>query len=197
MSRLLERLKTDILVADGAMGTLLYANGLDNCYETYNLTHPEKVLAIHKTYIEAGADVIQTNTYTAKRHRLDGYGYGEKIKEINQAGVKIARQAAGEDTFVLGTVGALRGLKQCELTLNEIIKETLEQVRYLLETEEIDGLLFETYYDEEEIIEVLKVVRPLTDLPIITNISIHEAGITENGRPLVEIFGKLVMLGQM
>lgn len=195
MSRLLERLKTDILVADGAMGTLLYANGLDNCYETYNLTHPEKVLAIHKTYIEAGADVIQTNTYTAKRHRLDGYGYGEKIKEINQAGVKIARQAAGEDTFVLGTVGALRGLKQCELTLNEIIKETLEQVRYLLETEEIDGLLFETYYDEEEIIEVLKVVRPLTDLPIITNISIHEAGITENGRPLVEIFGKLVMLG--
>lgn len=195
MSRLLERLKTDILVADGAMGTLLYANGLDNCYETYNLTHPEKVLAIHKTYIEAGADVIQTNTYTAKRHRLDGYGYGEKIKEINQAGVKIARQAAGEDTFVLGTVGALRGLKQCELTLNEIIKETLEQVRYLLETEEIDGLLFETYYDEEEIIEVLKVVRPLTDLPIITNISIHEAGITENGRPLVETFGKLVMLG--
>ena len=152
MSRLLERLKTDILVADGAMGTLLYANGLDNCYETYNLTHPEKVLAIHKTYIEAGADVIQTNTYTAKRHRLDGYGYGEKIKEINQAGVKIARQAAGEDTFVLGTVGALRGLKQCELTLNEIIKETLEQVRYLLETEEIDGLLFETYYDEEEIL---------------------------------------------
>ena len=78
MSRLLERLKTDILVADGAMGTLLYANGLDNCYETYNLTHPEKVLAIHKTYIEAGADVIQTNTYPAKRHRLDGYGYGEK-----------------------------------------------------------------------------------------------------------------------
>ena len=60
MSRLLERLKTDILVADGAMGTLLYANGLDNCYEAYNLIHPEKVSAIHKAYIEAGADVIQT-----------------------------------------------------------------------------------------------------------------------------------------
>lgn len=195
MSGLLERLKTDILVADGAMGTLLYANGLDNCYEAYNLTHPEKVLAIHKAYIDAGADVIQTNTYAAKRHRLGGYGYGDKIKEINQAGVKIARQAAGEDTFVLGTVGALRGLKQCDLTLDEIIQETLEQVGYLLETKEIDGLLFETYYDEEEIIEVLKAVRPLTDLPIITNISLHEAGITANGRPLVEIFGKLVMLG--
>lgn len=109
MSRLLERLKTDILVADGAMGTLLYANGLDNCYEAYNLTHPEKVLAIHKAYIDAGADVIQTNTYAAKRHRLSGYGFDDKVKEINQAGVRIARQAAGEDTFVLGTVGALRG----------------------------------------------------------------------------------------
>lgn len=195
MSRLLERLKTDILVADGAMGTLLYANGLDNCYEAYNLIHPEKVSAIHKAYIEAGADVIQTNTYAAKRHRLKGYGYEDKVKEINQAGVRIARQAAGKDIFVLGTVGALRGLKQCELSLDEIIQETLEQVNYLLETNQIDGLLFETYYDEEEIIAVLKAVRPLTDLPIITNVALHEAGITENGKPLVEIFGKLVMLG--
>lgn len=195
MSRLLERLKTDILVADGAMGTLLYANGLDNCYEAYNLIHPEKVSAIHKAYIEAGADVIQTNTYAAKRHRLKGYGYEDKVKEINQAGVRIARQAAGKDIFVLGTVGALRGLKQCELSLDEIIQETLEQVNYLLETNQIDGLLFETYYDEEEIIAVLKAVRPLTDLPIITNIALHEAGITENGKPLVEILGKLVMLG--
>ena len=88
----------------------------------------------------------------------------DKVKEINQAGVRIARQAAGKDTFVLGTV-VLPGLKQCELSLDEIIQETL-QVNYLLETNQIDGLLFETYYDEE-IIAVLKAVRPLTDLPII------------------------------
>lgn len=195
MSRLLERLKTDILVADGAMGTLLYANGLDNCYEAYNLTHPDKISAIHHAYLEAGADIIQTNTYAAKRHRLKGYAYDDQVKEINQAGVKIAREATGDDAFVLGTVGALRGLKQCDLTLDEIIEETLEQVGYLIVTNQIDGLLFETYYDEEEIIEVLKAVRPITDLPIITNIALHEAGITENGRPLVEILGKLVMLG--
>lgn len=126
MSRLLECLKTDILVADGAMGTLLYANGLDNCYEAYNLTHPDNISAIHQAYLEAGADVIQTNTYAAKRHRLKGYGYDEQVKAINQAGVELARKAAGEDAFVLGTVGALRGLKQCDLTLDEIIEETLE-----------------------------------------------------------------------
>lgn len=56
MSRLLECLKTDILVADGAMGTLLYANGLDNCYEAYNLTHPDNISAIHQAYLEAGAN---------------------------------------------------------------------------------------------------------------------------------------------
>ena len=89
MSRLLERLKTDILVADGAMGTLLYANGLDNCYEAYNLTYPDKISAIHHAYLEAGADIIQTNTYAAKRHRLKGYAYDDQVKEINQAGVKL------------------------------------------------------------------------------------------------------------
>ena len=62
MSKLLDRLKSEVLVADGAMGTLLYANGLDNCYEAYNLTHPEEILRIHRAYIEAGADIIQTNT---------------------------------------------------------------------------------------------------------------------------------------
>lgn len=195
MSQLLKRLKTEILVADGAMGTLLYTHGLDNCYEAYNLTHPDEIRAIHEAYIDAGSDIIQTNTYAAKRHQLKHYGCDQDVKEINQAGVKIARQAAGEKVFVLGTVGASRGIKQCELTLGEIIEETLEQVNCLLETNQIDGLLFETFYNEEEIIEVLKAVRPLTDLPIITNISLHEAGITESGRPLVEILGQLVMLG--
>ena len=66
MSTLLERLKTDILVADGAMGTLLYAYGLNTCHESYNLTHPEQVKAIHRAYLEAGADIIQTNTYGAQ-----------------------------------------------------------------------------------------------------------------------------------
>ncbi|MGT2907027.1 bifunctional homocysteine S-methyltransferase/methylenetetrahydrofolate reductase [Streptococcus dentiloxodontae] len=195
MSQLLERLKTEILVADGAMGTLLYANGLGNCYEAYNLSHPDEVTRIHKAYIEAGADIIQTNTYAAKRHRLKSYGHEEQVKDINQAGVRLARQAAGKDVFVLATIGASRGLKQCDLSLDEIVEQTLEQVGYLTETQEVDGLLFETYYDAEELVAVLKAVRPLTDLPIITNLALHEAEITESGQPLVEVFSQLVMLG--
>ncbi|MFS1664281.1 bifunctional homocysteine S-methyltransferase/methylenetetrahydrofolate reductase [Streptococcus sp. zg-JUN1979] len=197
MSRppLLEALSSSILVADGAMGTLLYANGLDTCHEYYNLSHPEEIRAIHDSYIKAGADIIQTNTYGAQRHRLKSYDYDDKVKEINQAAAYLARQAAGEDIYVLGTIGASRGLKQCDLPLDEIIKETVEQARYLLETEQLDGLLLETYYDMEELTTVLEVLRPMTDLPIITNVTLHEAGITENGRPLLEAFSQLVMLG--
>lgn len=195
MSQLLERLKTDILVADGAMGTLLYANGLDNCYEAYNLTHPEEIKGIHRRYLKAGADIIQTNTYAAKRHRLKSYDLENKVREINQAGAYLAREAATDKAFVLGTIGASRGLKQCDLSLDEIVEETLEQVTALLDTEVLDGLLFETYYDVEEITAVLEAVRPLTDLPIMTHLALHEAGITENGQQLVEVFSQLVMLG--
>ena len=192
---LLERLSSSILVADGAMGTLLYANGLDTCHEYYNLSHPKEIAAIHKAYIEAGADVIQTNTYGAQRHRLAVYGHEDEVKHINQEAVAIARREAGSDVYVLGTIGASRGLRQCELSLDAIVDETLEQASYLLETGELDGLLLETYYDVEELTAVLTALRPLTDLPIITNIALHEAGITENGRPLVEAFSQLVMLG--
>lgn len=195
MATLLETLKTKLLVADGAMGTLLYSHGLNQCYEAYNLSHPEEIKSIHQAYIDSGADIIQTNTYGAKRSRLKTYGFGDDVHAINLAGAKLAREVAGDGTFVLGTIGATRGLKQCNLSLQEIIEETLEQVHALLASEVIDGLLFETYYDTDELLAVLKAVRPLTRLPILTNVSLHEPGIVANGSPLVEIFSQLVING--
>lgn len=195
MATLLETLKTKLLVADGAMGTLLYSHGLNQCYEAYNLSHPEEIKSIHQAYIDSGADIIQTNTYGAKRSRLKTYGFGDDVHAINLAGAKLAREVAGDGTFVLGTIGATRGLKQCNLSLQEIIEETLEQVHALLASEVIDGLLFETYYDTDELLAVLKAVRPLTRLPILTNVSLHEPGIVANGSPLVEIFSQLVVNG--
>lgn len=195
MATLLEILKTKLLVADGAMGTLLYSHGLNQCYEAYNLSHPEEIKSIHQAYIDSGADIIQTNTYGAKRSRLKTYGFGDDVHAINLAGAKLAREVAGDGTFVLGTIGATRGLKQCNLSLQEIIEETLEQVHALLASEVIDGLLFETYYDTDELLAVLKAVRPLTTLPILTNVSLHEPGIVANGSPLVEIFSQLVING--
>jgi len=195
MRNLLERLENNVLVADGAMGTTLYSNGLESCHEYNNISNPSAVEEIHRAYIEAGADIIQTNTYAAKKCQLKTYGYEDNFEEINIRAAEIARSAAGEKTFVLGTIGAIRGLRECELTLESIVNETLDQVKVLLSTEKIDGLLFETYYDQEEIRTVLSEVRKLTDLPIITNISLLEAGITQNGEKVTDALSALVNLG--
>ena len=195
MRNLLERLEQNVLVADGAMGTALYSNGLESCHEYNNISNPDSVEKIHRAYIEAGADIIQTNTYAAKKCQLKTYGYEDKFEEINIRAAEIARSAAGEKTFVLGTIGAIRGLRECELTLESIVNETLDQVKVLLSTEKIDGLLFETYYDQEEIRTILSEVRKLTDLPIITNISLLEAGITQNGEKVTDALSALVNLG--
>ena len=195
MRNLLERLENNVLVADGAMGTTLYSNGLESCHEYNNISNPSAVEEIHRAYIEAGADIIQTNTYAAKKCQLKTYGYEDKFEEINIRAAEIARSAAGEKTFVLGTIGAIRGLRECELTLEAIVNETLDQVKVLLSTEKIDGLLFETYYDQEEIRTILSEARKLTDLPIITNISLLEAGITQNGEKVTDALSALVNLG--
>lgn len=182
-------------MADGAMGTLLYADGLDTCSEAYNLSHPDKVLAIHQAYIQAGADVIQTNTYGAKSHRLTSYGLADQLAAINQKAVELARAAAGTEGLVLGTIGASRGLRHCDLTLDEIVAETLDQATILLGTGQVDGLLLETYHDTEELLAVVRALRPLTDLPLVTNVSLQEVGRTADGRPVADILSQLTNLG--
>ncbi|STY34713.1 Methionine synthase [Listeria fleischmannii subsp. coloradonensis] len=86
-------LSEKVLIADGAMGTLLYSYGVDRAFEELSLTHPEDVLNIHKAYIEAGADIIQTNTYGANYIKLKRYGLEDEIKRINQAAIRLAKRA--------------------------------------------------------------------------------------------------------
>ncbi|PTI40623.1 bifunctional homocysteine S-methyltransferase/methylenetetrahydrofolate reductase [Staphylococcus casei] len=170
MSQLLNKLKNNILVADGAIGTILYSEGLDTCPEAYNLTHPDKVQRIHQSYIEAGADIIQTNTYGANFEKLKVFGLEHKVKDIHQAAVQIAKQAANNDTFILGTVGGFRGIKQEALGLSAIQYHTEIQVDTLVEAG-VDGLLFETYYDLEELTNIIKATRRKYDIPIIAQLT--------------------------
>jgi methionine synthase / methylenetetrahydrofolate reductase(NADPH) len=88
---LLEKLEKQILIADGAMGTLLYSFGKDSCLEELNLSHPDKIQEIHKAYIDAGADVVQTNTYAANYLKLQRYGLEDSVKAINSAAVQNAK----------------------------------------------------------------------------------------------------------
>src|SRR5699024_9534498 len=104
-----EDLQKEILVGDGAMGTILYAHGVQRCFEELNLTHPEQVKHVHEAYNHAGAKVIQTNTYGANYIKLARYGLQDEVKKINQAAVRIAKEAAGDDVYVLGNIGGIHG----------------------------------------------------------------------------------------
>src|SRR5260370_15119440 len=104
-----EALENRVLVADGAMGTTLYQKGIftNRCYDELNLSLPALIRDVHQEYLKAGSEILGTNTFGANRKRLAAYGFGENVRLINQAGVRIAREAAREQAFVAGTVGPL------------------------------------------------------------------------------------------
>ncbi|WP_100403453.1 bifunctional homocysteine S-methyltransferase/methylenetetrahydrofolate reductase [Bacillus sp. FJAT-42315] len=192
---ILDRLKHEVLTADGAMGTLLYSYGIDFCYEELNVEKREVIEQIHLEYIKAGADVIQTNSYGANAHKLARYGLEHRVQQFNKASMQIAKKAASPNgRFVLGTIGGIRGMRKNSVTLTEIETAIREQADSLL-SEQPDGLLFETYYDFDELTTVLKTVRRLTDLPLIAQVSMHEPGVLQNGMALNQALHHLEGLG--
>lgn len=191
---LLQDLKENILIADGAMGTLLYSYGVDHCFEELNLTHEEQIKKVHQAYLNAGAQVIQTNTYGANYEKLSRYGLEDMVKEINTKAVQIAKEAAQNKAYVLGSIGGIRGIKKKETTIEEIKCSFHEQLFSLL-LGEVDGILLETYYDLEELSTVLQIARKETSLPIIAQVSLHEIGVLQGGTSLANAFGQLEDLG--
>src|SRR5579875_3882962 len=103
------KLEQKIIVADGAMGTMLYAKGIfiNRCFDELNLSAPALVKEIHQEYVRAGAEIVETNTFGSNRVRLGAFGFGEKLRAINPAGVHLAREAAGEKAYVAGAIGPL------------------------------------------------------------------------------------------
>lgn len=187
---LLDTMKDRILIGDGAMGTLLYSHGVDRCFEELNLTHEMQIAHVHQAYIGAGADLIQTNTYGANYIKLARYGLEDQVKKINTAAINIAKKVAGDHTFVLGTIGGIHGT-QTLLGTNEEIKRSFREQLYCLLLGNVDGLILETYYNLDELTMVLEIAREETNLPIIANVSMHEAAILENGIQLPDALQRL------
>jgi 5-methyltetrahydrofolate--homocysteine methyltransferase len=151
---LLETLRERRLVCDGAMGTQLMLAGLANgdCGEAWNLAHPERVLAIQRRYVEAGADCLITNTFGGSRLMLKRHGHVEHLHEINQAGARIAREAfGGREGFVLGDLGPLGAILEPygDLSQDEARAAYEEQARALVEAG-VDALIIETQTSLEE-----------------------------------------------
>src|SRR5215475_6276019 len=179
-----------VYVFDGAMGTMLYSRGIyiNRCYDELNLTSPELVLALHREYIKAGADIIETNSYGANRLKLRGYGLEDRIFHINHEGARIAREAAGERAWVAGAIGPL-GIRiepYGHTALSEAQDLFREQAEGLLEGG-VDLFVLETFSDVNEIQQALLAIRGICDLPIVAQMTIQTDGQTSYGT-LPEVF---------
>ncbi|SET36928.1 bifunctional homocysteine S-methyltransferase/methylenetetrahydrofolate reductase [Paenibacillus sp. NFR01] len=179
----------NVLVGDGAMGTFLYQKGfpVGISYEELNLISPGVIEDVHRSYIEAGAVLLESNTFSANYDKLSKYGLESKVEEINRAGMRIARSAAGENGYVVGAVGSIRAGKRANLSSSELKKYFAEQLSALL-LEAPDGILLETFYDVEELHLAVKAVRKLSDLPLICQLAVDETARTLDGLTLPEAF---------
>jgi len=168
----LERIKEGVLLCDGAMGTQLDAHGLQpgECHEEWNVSHPEKVERIHAEYIDAGAEAILTNTFGGTRWCLDRHGLGHRVGEFNSAAVKRARNAAGEDRYVLGDVGPTAQLVYPlgEKKEEEFLEVFREEISFLAEG--VDAIAVQTMTALEELVAAVRAAKE-TGLPVIASMS--------------------------
>jgi len=200
-SPFLDRLARGPVLADGAMGTMLYARGIpfDRCFDEVNVSDPELVAGIHRDYLAAGAEIIETNTFGANRVRLGQHGFGDRVHEIARRGAKVARDArevAGVPAFVAGSIGPLGKPIQPYGQIEQAAAEGYfrETVEALLEGG-VDLFFLETFSDLTEILAALAAVRGVTTLPVVAQMTFDEEGRTLYGHGPEEVARALVENG--
>lgn len=160
--------KNRVLISDGAWGTFLQEEGLQSgeCPEEWNITHPHVVQAIAKSYIDAGSDMVETNTFGGSRHKLNMFGLGDRTYELNKTGAELSRKAAGEDKWVIGSIGPSGAiLMMGEVTEEELYGDFLEQVKGLADGG-VDAFCIETFSALDEAQLAIDAAKT-TGLPII------------------------------
>lgn len=197
----LQRLSSNALLMDGAMGTMLHRAGanLDDSFDQLNLTNPELVSSIHRAYLAAGADIIETNTFGANRARLDGYGLGDRVRDINFRGVKLARDAreiSGSPAFIAGSIGPTQRtmIPYGSATPEEVAALFREQIEALLEGG-VDLLVIETISDLTEMAAAVDAARAVSDLPIVALMTFAEDGSTVAGNRVQDVVKTLLARG--
>jgi methionine synthase / methylenetetrahydrofolate reductase(NADPH) len=171
-------------VFDGAMGTVLYERGVDinRCFDELNLRDPKLVRLVHEEYLNAGAEILETNSYGANRVKLSGYGLEAKVREINARAAELARAVAGDRALVAGAMGPL-GIR-----IEPYGPTSLEEAQDLFR-EQAEGLLeggaqlflLETFSDLREIEQAIAAIRSLGDVPIVAQVAVQADGRTSLG----------------
>ncbi|MCX8011112.1 MAG: bifunctional homocysteine S-methyltransferase/methylenetetrahydrofolate reductase [Ignavibacteria bacterium] len=191
-----EKLESEVILFDGGTGTYLYEKGIfiNRCFDELNLTNPELVAEVHRDYINAGADVIETNTFGANRFKLAPHGLDEKIYEINLRGAQIAKSVAKDNVLVAGSVGPLS--VQIEplgkLSFDEAKDAFKEQIQGLIDGG-VDLIILETFALAKELVQAVRAVKELdNEIPIIAQVTINDDGNLLSGAPLERFVDKLV-----
>jgi homocysteine S-methyltransferase len=192
MATLLEALTSGPLVVDGAMGSQLFERGVlyNACLEELNLTRPELIRKVHEDYVRAGASVIETNTFGANAMRLDKHGLTAKVAALNEAGVRVAREAVGARGFVVGAIGP-SGYFLGDASPDDLLKvrgALLEQARVLAGTD-VDALLVETFRQTNELRVAIEsaVAAAGGRVPVIASASVDEHNLMADGTSSAEI----------
>jgi methionine synthase / methylenetetrahydrofolate reductase (NADH) len=185
-----ERLKDSILIADGAMGSMLHDSvGAVRCFDELNATEPEAVFRVHQAYIEAGAQILETNTFGANRFKLEPLGLGDDVQRLNSRGVKLAREAresAAREVLIAGSIGPLGIGVQARHPEPEYIRSIFHEQALALEERGVDLFILETFAYIEELLLAIDAIRSFSSLPIIAQLTYSEEGTTYSDvRPLI------------
>ena len=183
-----ERLQRGVIVFDGGMGTYLYEKGvfINTCYDELNLSNPDLVAGIHREYLAAGADVVETNTFGANRFKLATHGLEGKIREINTKGVQLARSAVKDAALVAGSVGPL-GVQiepLGKLSFDEAREAFREQIQALVDGG-VDLVVLETFVLIPELVQAIRATREVSpDIPLMVQVSVNDEGNLLSGASL-------------
>jgi homocysteine S-methyltransferase len=196
-----ERLQKGVILCDGAMGTLLFSRGVpyEHCFDEVNLSNPKLVQQIHQDYIQAGAEIIETNTFGANPVKLTAHGLEDKVRDINFRGAKIAREAreiVGKPVFVAGSIGPLgKPLEPIgKISKSESLNFFRQQAEGLLEGG-VDLFIIETMVNLEEMLQALAAVKQICQLPVVAQVTFTEDGKTLMGNSPEEVAEVLESLG--
>jgi 5-methyltetrahydrofolate--homocysteine methyltransferase len=188
----------EILIADGAMGTLLMAEGLKpgSAPEEWNISHPREIAEVHRAYIDAGSQIILTNTFGGSRIKLARAGLDARAAELNRAGALLAREAAAGRAFVAGDIGPCGEMMEPlgSLTYDSAVDAFAGQAQALAESG-VDLLWVETMMDLEEARAAVAGAKRATDLPVFCSLSFGPAGRTIMGIGAAQALGSLRPLG--
>jgi homocysteine S-methyltransferase len=192
--KLSQLLSKQVVLADGAMGTMLYQSGvyINACFDELNLSNPKLVTKIHRQYVEAGVDFIETNTFGANEVKLAKYGLAEQVEKINAAGVKIAKQVANDTVLVAGAIGPLaRDIALYnQISKQQAIAAYKKQAKALADAG-ADFFILETFSNTDELLLAIEAVRSVADLEIVAQMTTTELNETPYGEKIDHAIGRI------